>query len=426
MTYDEAMTYIQKAGSAGIQLGLARMRELCRLLGDPQNKLSFIHIAGTNGKGSTAAYISSILGVNGYLVGRYVSPVVFQYEECIQYEDIEGVHCIDRELLAELITETAAAVEEMSKAGYEKPTVFEIETAVSFLAFARWQCSVVVLEVGMGGREDATNVIEHVLASVITPISRDHMSVLGDTLAEIAREKAGIIRKNGRVISYQKESEAAGIIAKVCREREAVLTEVQKADMELISMDLRGIVFSYKGDNYRTKMAGVYQMENACLAIETCLRLADRFPMEAERLIVGVREAYWRGRFEVVCPDPLILVDGAHNESGARALAESVRKLLPGCHIHGIMGVFRDKEYEKIVQILHPVIQDIVVVTAPGPRGLPATELAQVWEKYDVGEAGIADSVADGLKMAIGRCKEGDAILLFGSLSLLGQLKWRT
>lgn len=426
MTYDEAMTYIQKAGSAGIQMGLTRMRELCRRLGDPQDKLSFIHVAGTNGKGSTAAYISSILGVNGYLVGRYVSPVVFQYEECIQYEDMEGVHPIDRELLAELMTEAADAVESMAADGQERPTIFEIETAVSFLAFVRWQCSVVVLEVGMGGREDATNVIKHILASVITPISRDHMSVLGDTLTEIACEKAGIIRENGRVISYQKEPEAAGVITEVCREKGAVLTPVRETDMELISMDLRGSVFSYRGENYRTKMTGTYQMENACLAIETCRCLADHFPMSTERLIVGVREAYWRGRFEVVCPDPLIIVDGAHNESGARALAESVQKLLPGCHVHGIMGVFRDKEYETMVQILHPVIQDVIAVTAPGPRGLPATELAQVWEKYDVGAIGIADSVLDGLKMAIGRCKEGDAILLFGSLSLLGQLKWRT
>lgn len=425
MTYEEAMTYIQKAGKTGIQLGLARMQELCRRLGDPQNKLSFIHIAGTNGKGSTAAYISSILGVNGYLVGRYVSPVVFRYEECIQYEDMEGVHCIERELLAELITEAAAAVEEMEKAGFPQPTAFEIETAVSFLAFARWQCSVVVLEAGMGGREDATNVVGNVLASVITPVGRDHMHLLGDTLPAIAYEKAGIIRQEGIVVSCQKEAEAEEVIRQVCNEKKAVLTTVRASDMKLISMDLRGCVFSYKGENYRTAMTGTYQVENACLAIETCHCLAEVFPLDTEQLLVGLREAYWRGRFEVVCPEPLILVDGAHNESGARALADSLTRLLPGRCIRGIMGVFRDKEYESIVRILQPVIQDIIVVTAPGPRGLPAAELEQVWMKAGNCRTEMAESVTDALKKAIAQCGKEDAIVLFGSLSLLGELKWK-
>lgn len=425
MTYEEAMNYIHKAGCNGISLGLSRMRELCSRLGNPQDQIPIIHIAGTNGKGSTAAYISSILGVNGYLVGRYVSPAVFQYEECIQYEDMEGSHVIDRELLTELITEVADVVESMVEEGWERPTVFEIETALSFLAFVRWQCSVVVLEVGLGGRQDATNVIEKVLASVITPISRDHMHILGDSLADISYEKAGIIRSNSRVISYQKATEAAEIIAQVCHEKGAELSVVQEEDLKLISMDLRGSVFSYKGENYRTQMAGVCQIENASLAIETCLNLADVFPLDAEQLILGIREAYWRGRFEVVSTNPLMIVDGAHNESGIKAMAESVKKLLPGYRIHGVMGVFADKEYERMVQIVHPIITDIVAVTAPGLRGLPAKELAQVWERYIPGQAEIAEGVTDALKIAVDRCKEGEAILLFGSLSLLGQLKWR-
>lgn len=426
MTYEEAMAYIQEAGSTGISLGLSRMRELCRRLGDPQKKLSFIHIAGTNGKGSTAAYISSILGVNGYLVGRYVSPVVFQYEECIQYEDIEGVHHIDRELLAELMTEAAAAVDEMGKEGVPQPTAFEIETAVSFLAFVRWRCSVVVLEAGMGGREDATNVIDNVLASVITPVGMDHMHLLGDTLSAIAREKAGIIRQKGTVVSYQKEREAAEVIQEVCSEKEAMLVMVQDADMALISTDLRGSVFSFKGENYRTRMTGTYQVENACLAIETCHCLAEFFPLETEQMLIGVREAYWRGRFEVVCPEPLILVDGAHNESGAQVLADSLRELLPGRRIHGIMGVFCDKEYEKIVKMMQPVIYDVISVTAPDPRGLPAAELEQVWISSGCGRTETAEGVMDALKKAIRRCEKEDAIVLFGSLSLLGELKWRS
>lgn len=425
MNYDEAMDYIKNASATGIRLGLSRMRELCRRLGNPQDKLSFIHIAGTNGKGSTAAYISSILRVNGYLTGRFVSPVVFCYEECIQYEDMEGIHYIEKELLAELISEVAEAAETMAAEGWECPTVFELETAVSFLAFVHWQCSVVVLEVGMGGREDATNVVENVLASVITPIGKDHIHLLGDTLEEISREKAGIIRERGRVISFQTEFEAAEVIAEICEEKRAELTVVRGADMNLLSMDLRGSVFSYQGEHYRTRMTGVYQMRNACLALAVCDCLKEQFPLDVERRILGVREAYWRGRLEVVCENPLILVDGAHNESGARALVESIGILLPRRHIHGVMGVFRDKDYGKIVEIMNPVMQDVVTVKAPGPRGLAAEELAQTWENAGCTMVETAQSVQEGLKKALTRCDGEDAVVIFGSLSLLGQLKWK-
>lgn len=425
MTYEESMMYIQNTATTGIRLGLSRMRELCRRLGDPQDQLSFIHIAGTNGKGSTAAYISSILGVNGYLVGRYVSPVVFRYEECIQYEDIEGVHCIDKSMLAELISEAADAAEAMAAEGLERPTVFELETAVSFLAFVRWQCSVVVLEVGMGGREDATNVVSNVLASVLTPVGKDHMHILGDTMTEIACEKAGIIREKGTVISLQTEPEAAMVIRDVCVEKQADLTEVSREDMKLLSMDLRGCVFWYQGENYRTKMTGAYQMMNACLALAVCNCLRERFPLDVEQRILGIREAYWRGRLEVVCENPLILVDGAHNESGAKVLAESIQMLLPGRHVHGVMGVFRDKDYKKIVEIMKSVLQDVVTVKAPGDRGLPEEELAQVWKDAGCGFVESTEAVRDGLNKALAHCGQGDAVVLFGSLSLLGQLNWK-
>ena len=425
MTYEESMMYIQNTATTGIRLGLSRMRELCRRLGDPQDQLSFIHIAGTNGKGSTATYISSILGVNGYLVGRYVSPVVFRYEECIQYEDIEGVHCIDKSMLAELISEAADAAEAMAAEGLERPTVFELETAVSFLAFVRWQCSVVVLEVGMGGREDATNVVSNVLASVLTPVGKDHMHILGDTMTEIACEKAGIIREKGTVISLQTEPEAAMVIRDVCVEKQADLTEVSREDMKLLSMDLRGCVFWYQGENYRTKMTGAYQMMNACLALAVCNCLRERFPLDVEQRILGIREAYWRGRLEVVCENPLILVDGAHNESGAKVLAESIQMLLPGRHVHGVMGVFRDKDYKKIVEIMKSVLQDVVTVKAPGDRGLPEEELAQVWKDAGCGFVESTEAVRDGLNKALAHCGQGDAVVLFGSLSLLGQLNWK-
>ena len=251
------------------------------------------------------------------------------------------------------------------------------------------------------------------------------MHVLGETLAEIAGEKAGIIRERGKVISFQNELEAAEVVATVCEERQAELTVVRDEDMKLLSMDLMGCVFSYLGEHYRTRMTGVYQMQNACVALAVCDSLRELFPLDVERLILGIREAYWRGRLEVVCENPLILVDGAHNESGARALVESIGILLPGRHIHGVMGVFRDKDYGKIVEIMNPVMQDVVTVKAPGPRGLAAEELAQTWENAGCTMVETAQSVQEGLKKALTRCGGEDAVVIFGSLSLLGQLKWK-
>lgn len=367
MNYEEALRYIKNYRSGGISLGLDRMRLLCSYLGDPQNKLCFVHVAGTNGKGSTSAYISSILAVNGCLVGRYVSPVVFQYEECIQFEDSRGTVYIEKELLADVIMEAAHAVERIEREGGETPTIFEFETAMAFLAFVKKQCQIVVLEVGLGGREDATNVIEHVVASVITPISRDHMRLLGNTLAEIAAQKAGIIRKGVPVITIQKEPEVLAVISSVCRDRKATLTVVNREDIKLLQYNLKGSL-------------------------------------------------------ELVKELPTILVDGAHNEQGALALRESLEKLLPGNVLHGVMGVFRDKEYDKMVTVLQPLFYDIITVTAPTDRGLEAEVLADVWRNAGCKRVSIADSVSAGVNKAAEHCSKGEAVVLFGSLSLLGQL----
>ena len=422
MNYEEALRYIKNYRSGGISLGLDRMRLLCSYLGDPQNKLRFVHVAGTNGKGSTSAYISSILAVNGCLVGRYVSPVVFQYEECIQFEDSRGTVYIEKELLADVITEAAHAVERIEREGGETPTIFEFETAMAFLAFVKKQCQIVVLEVGLGGREDATNVIEHVVASVITPISRDHMRLLGNTLAEIAAQKAGIIRKGVPVITIQKEPEVLAVISSVCRDRKATLTVVNREDIKLLQYNLKGSLFSYQGEHFRTQMLGIYQLDNACLAIETCRQMENEFSFDPVQFMLGIRETKWHGRLELVKELPTILVDGAHNEQGALALRESLEKLLPGNVLHGVMGVFRDKEYYKMVTVLQPLFYDIITVTAPTDRGLEAEVLADVWRNAGCKRVSIADSVSAGVNKAAEHCSKGEAVVLFGSLSLLGQL----
>lgn len=433
MNYEEAMKAIQSRKSSGISMGLSRMETLCRFLDNPERKLRVIHVAGTNGKGSVTAYISSILGISGYLIGRYVSPAVVREEEFIQFEDSRGVTYIDKELLTESVAKVEAAVRQMEAEGKESPTSFEYETAVAFVAFVRKGCQVAIVEAGLGGREDATNVIWNPLACVITPISMDHMKILGSTIREIAAEKAGIIKENVPVIAYQKSSVAEEVLIKACREKNAPLTLLHDEDMELLRADLQGCLFSYRNEHFQTRMAGCYQMENACLAIETCCHLGEDFQLDTVKRMVGIREASWQGRFDVVSTEPLIIVDGAHNESGAQALRETLERLLPDARIHGIMGVFRDKEYEKMVAIMRPVIYDVVTVTPPSPRALPAEKLRDVWQQQGCYLAETAFtakekrfcSVNEALKKMMGRYKKGDAIVIFGSLSLLGELKWR-
>lgn len=425
MDYEKARQYIENVSRSGMALGLSRMRELCRRLGNPEKKLLFIHIAGTNGKGSTSAYISSILAVNGHMVGRYVSPVVFQYEECIQYEDLKGVHMLDKDLLARVVTKTATAAREMEKDGWEHPTVFEIETAMAFLAFVHWQCNVVVLEVGLGGKNDATNVIENVIASVITPVSLDHQSVLGDTIEKIAAEKAGIIKPDGTVIVFQYEKEAEQVIRRQAEKEQAEMITVRKEDIQCISASLEGSVFSYRGENYRTFMPGIYQISNACLAIETCRHLPEPFVFDAEQLMLGIRMAAWRGRFEVICANPLIIIDGAHNPAGAQAMLASIQELLPGRTLHGVMGVFQDKDYKTMVELLAPVFADVVTITAPGNRGLDCETLAKVWQESGCPDVSTGENAGMALKEAISRCGTEDAILMFGTLSFFKELKWK-
>ena len=425
MTYEEARQYIKEAGSSGMMPGLVRMRALLRHLGDPQDQLQFIHIAGTNGKGSTAAYISSILVTSGHLVGRFVSPVVFEYEECIQYEDQGGTHHISRELLAQVVTETAAAVDQMRQEGEEVPTVFEIETAMAFLAFVHWNCDIVVLEAGLGGKEDATNVISHVVASVITPVSMDHQAVLGSTIQEIAAAKAGIIRENGVVITLQENPEALAVIREEAKSKKAALYEVKKTDIRVLTADLEGSVFTYGHERYQTFMAGLYQPENAALAIETCCHLPELFYLTGVELILGIRWAAWRGRFEMISTTPRIIIDGAHNPAGAEALRKTAEQLLSGRRLHGIMGVFRDKDYEAMVETLAPLFDDVVTITPPGDRGLDKEILADVWRKRGCRKVSSANTVMDGMSKVMEGCREEDAILIFGSLSFFKELDRR-
>jgi dihydrofolate synthase/folylpolyglutamate synthase len=307
----------------------------------------------------------------------------------------------------------------MERDGLEAPTGFEIETAMAFLAFKKRKCDIVILEVGLGGREDATNIIKNTIISVITPVSMDHMGILGNTIEQIASEKAGIIREHIPVVTCQQSPEAAAVISDVSKKKKSPCIAICQRDMELIRTSFDGFDFIYKGKGFHSRMAGTYQMENASTAIEVCRQMPDTFPVAEEKIESGIAKAFWHGRFEVVCKEPVVVIDGAHNESGALALADSIRTFLPSRKIHGVMGVFKDKEYEKIVSALCPVLTDVIVVAAPTDRGLSAEKLQTIWECITDLPVKTADSIGEGVKAAIERCKEQDAVVVFGSLSLL-------
>lgn len=425
MTYEKAKEYLENVSSFGIELGLKRMKCLCDKLNHPEKSLKFVHIAGTNGKGSTAAFISSILGNAGIRVGRFVSPVVFVYEECIQYEDATGIYHISKEMLKEIVEEVSLAVEEMVQEGWEHPTRFEIETAMAFLAFLKWECQIVLLEVGLGGREDATNVVEEVPVSVFTPISLDHTQILGDTVEKIAMEKAGIIKRGTRVVTVPQEESAMDVIRAVAKEKKVPVSVAFRENCRILSSGIGGSMFMYKEELYRTCMAGGYQVQNACLAIETCLCLADCFAVDKEAMRRGIRNAFWRGRFDVVNTEPVIVMDGAHNPAGAKCLKDAIMELLPERPVHAVMGVFKDKDYKEIISVMSEVVTDVIAITPEGERGLSKETLAETWkEMTDIGVA-VADSVTEALEKAVANSRKGDAIVLFGSLSFFRQLKWK-
>lgn len=420
MNYEEARVYLDNVSKYGSVLGLDSIRELLVRLDNPQNDLKFIHIAGTNGKGSVLAYLSTVLKEAGYKVGRYISPTLFAYRERIQVNE----EYIGREALARLTTRIAEAVSEMNKTGMQ-PTAFEIETAMAFLYFQEKKCDFVVLEVGFGGSEDATNVVTTTVLEVITKIGYDHMAILGNTLEEIAANKAGIIKPKTMVVSMKQRPEVSKVIEEVCKEKHAVLRVADPKDAKEVVYGVESQRFCYGEEKDLTiHLAGAYQIENAVLAVEAVWALRSLgYEISKEALRSGLEKTVWRGRFTVLSQKPLVIVDGAHNEDGAKVLKKSLELYFADRKIYYIMGMFRDKEYEKVLSITAPFAESILTVQTPGnPRALEREELAKAARKYhsDVKPAkDIASAVEESLKKA----GENDVILAFGSLSFLSEIE---
>lgn len=394
MNYTEAREYVNKASGYGIVPGLDNISRLCALLGDPQDDLDIIHIAGTNGKGSTGAFIEAILSDAGFKVGRFASPAVFEYKE--QWTS-EG-KSISGEKYAEYISKIKNITD--NEPDFH-PTVFEIETALAFLFFRDNGGDIALIEAGMGGREDATNVIKSSLVSVITPIALDHAKFLGNTIEKIAEAKSGIIKENSAVVTAAQSEEAMTPIRREAAKNHAAL------------------YISESGTDYEISLKGAYQKENAALAAEVCRHING---VTEQNIVNGLKNAVWHGRFETICSDPELVIDGAHNPHAAGALMKSVDAYFKGRKIIYITGVFADKDYEKIAAITAPRADKIYTITPDNPRGLSNAVYAETIAKFNPNVEAV--TLDEALIQCIGlRAQKDTVIIAFGSLSFLADLK---
>lgn len=425
MNYRDALLYIKDLEGLGSRPGTETIRELAKRLGNPQNSLKVVHIAGTNGKGSVSSFLDSILRTAQIKTGRYISPAIFTYLERFQ---TDGEYMTEEEF-CDIMEMVISVCDDMVRDGYERPTAFETETVVAFIYFLRKKVDIVLLETGMGGREDATNILEKPLCTILTSISMDHMNFLGNSLSEILNEKMGIMREGVPCISYEMNSELKKQWVKKCDDLQCEGIMHCKDDVEIIDEDLRGSDIRYKDDKYHIALAGEYQADNAALAIETAWLLRslpnESFDLKNESIRRGLENTCWPGRFQLLNHGGKIpvIADGAHNEGGWLALKDNIESLLKGYKLIYVCGVLADKEYEKMIKILSPYSDIFIAFTPDNRRALDGRLLMETAEGY-FDNLFVEDDVIDAVKRAEETASgmEGTAILVFGSLSFMGQL----
>lgn len=398
MKYIETLNYIHSLGAFSHEASLKRITAVCQKLGNPQNDFRAIHIAGTNGKGSVSTFVSSALKAAGYKVGTFVSPYIVDFCERIQ---INGEYISQEDLcrLSQRVIDTKIDL-----------TEFEFITAVGFLYFSENNIDIAVLETGLGGRFDATNVIDSPLVSVITKIGLDHTAVLGDTIEQIAKEKCGIIKDNTVVTTHTQPQAAYDVIKSYSQK---VITP-NINDLTNINISVLGNSFTYKNQNYKTNLGGEYQIENALVAIETLKNCG--LTITDDNIKTGLENSFIPARLEVVSQNPLIVIDGAHNPDGANALCEALKD---SENITAIIGVMRDKNYKEVLSKTLPFCKNVICVTPDVPRALPANELSVVAMPYCKNVV-VADNLDDALNIAM---RNDNSTFIFGSLYLASQIR---
>ncbi len=415
MTYEEALAYLENYTWSKTRLGLGRTRELTAKLGDPQKKLRFVHVAGSNGKGSTCAMTASILQAAGYKTGLYTSPYIQTFCERIQ---IDGEN-IPEHRLAEVTEKLRDAAETME----DHPSWFEMVTAVAFQYYLEENCDIVVLEVGMGGEFDSTNVIDAPEVAVLTNIGLEHTEYLGNTIEEIAHTKSGIIKPGCRVVSYDNVPEVKAIISEVAKENDAPLVFADPSEIKLISRDLDGQVFEWEGKTYRLPLHGEHQLKNASVVMEIVRELREQgWDIPDEEVRKGLAEVKWPARFQILSRDPLFILDGGHNPQCAEAMTESLDALLPGQKVDFLLGILADKDYTQMIDILGPYAASFHCIAPENERALGVEALADTirargFETYAYSDLGEAIGAVCGSAAANNR-----PAVCFGSLYLAGEV----
>lgn len=426
MKYEEAMRYITEVGNFGSSYGLERTFRLLELLDNPQNKIKTIHIAGTNGKGSTTAMISEILIGNGYKVGMYTSPFLEEFEERIQINRVN----IPKGKLASLMDELRISVDKVIEEGYNHPTEFEIITCLMFLYFYKEEVDFAVIEVGLGGRLDSTNVITPIL-SIITSISYDHTNLLGNTLKEIAMEKAGIIKSNVPVVIFPQEDEVLKVIENKCRELKSPLNIINTEDSKLIEIvqeekpyqkvKVKGIKNEY---NIKLGLLGEHQVLNLAVAIKgvEILECDNLLNISKEILEKSLECVSWNGRLEVMKKYPLIVVDGAHNIQGITKLKENIKKYFKYTDLYLILGILADKDVDEMIKVITPMAKEVYAVTPNSIRAELALDLKNEIIRYNKNCIAFKE-YKDAINKALENAKNDDIIVVSGSLYMIGGMR---
>lgn len=420
LTYNEALDFIWNTPSPSNER-ITILEKLLEELGDPHKYMKYVHIAGTNGKGSTSAMISQILRCAGYKTGLYTSPHLHTINERFQ---ING-ELISNDEFAEITTQVAGACERITAQGHPRPTIFGLITAVGYIYFKRHKCDIVVLEVGMGGRLDATNAIENSEASVITNIGFDHTEFLGNTLAQIAREKAGIIKKGGNVICYSQSAEAEAVIEEECKKHNASL-RYANGDMAVIrNTSLDGTVFDYgRYKELEISLLGLYQVSNAVTALVTAEVLKNRgWKIDDACIRQGLKCADWPGRFEMLRKNPIVIADGTHNPQGAAALMKSLERLFGGKKIIFLIGFLADKDYAKSIEFAIPMAKRFYAVAPSSYRALNANTLAMELSSHtsSIPVKSYPD-IPKALDAVMREAAEDDVICIFGTLYQISEI----
>lgn len=430
MNYEKAEKWLGDMEKKGSIYGLDCMRELMRRLGDPQNSLRFVHVAGTNGKGSVIAFLYEVMSKAGYVVGRFTSPAVFFRRETIQ---TSAGGMISEEAYARLLERLSRTAEEMFADGIRRPTAYELETAMAFLYFQEQGCELVLLEVGLGGDEDATNVIPTPLCGVLTPISLDHVALLGGTLSEIARHKAGIIKKGGLVVSARQEPPVMEVLLEACRRQGAVLYEagiaepLEEPDSPKKNSDFYQKFVYNKENIYEIALQGRHQLDNAVLALRVVELLREQgFPVEEKDVWEGLRQTRWKGRFTQISRTPAVVMDGAHNRAGALALRQTLVDYVERNGIESVVmvaGMLSDKDYEQVVPLVARDCRRLFTIpTRRTGRELTGQALERVARSHGISARSV-ESVAEAVKLALEELGEKELLLAFGSLSFLAEFE---